>query len=49
MTQPALPTAIRRTRLIWGLLAAWLIYSGAVLGHALANDPLLATYVCMTR
>ncbi|MFZ5483087.1 MAG: hypothetical protein ACOZB0_02550 [Pseudomonadota bacterium] len=49
MNKTTVSPDVRRTRLVWSLLAAWLIYSGSMLGHALANDPLLATYVCMTR
>lgn len=49
MTETDLSAATSRTRLIWSLLAVWLAYSAAVLSHALINDPLLATYVCMTR
>lgn len=38
-----------RRALAWGVFVVWLIYSTGLLGWELANDPLLATYMCRTR
>jgi hypothetical protein len=53
MSQPE-PTRIRSkllssSGLAWGLLAFWLLYSGAVLGWQLSSDPLLSAIICGTR